>query len=472
MSQTAPSPTPGRYDVDLFVIGGGSGGVRAARIAAGEYGARVALAEESRMGGTCVIRGCVPKKFMVMASEVSHALEIAEGYGWSFDNAKFDWPTFLEAKDVEIARLSGIYAANLGKAGVDLIHGRAVLKDAHTVEMVGKNRSLTAEKILIATGGHPAMPAGLTGGELAVSSNEVFHLAEQPKRVLIVGAGYIAVEFAGVFAGLGSHVTLVYRGDKILRGFDEDLRDHLTAEYTAKGIALVPGEVLSAIEKTGDGLTVSFANGHAPVETDLVLMATGRVPNTAGLGLDKVGIVCGANGAIPVDADSRTSVPSIYAVGDVTDRLNLTPVAIREGHAFADTLFGGKPWRADHATVPTAVFSEPEMGTVGLTETEALATGRAVDIYRAAFRPMKNTLSGRQSRMLMKLVVDGETDRVLGVHICGPEAGEMIQLAGIAVKMGATKADFDGTMAVHPTAAEELVTMRTVTVRHPARQVA
>lgn len=453
------------YDVDLFVIGGGSGGVRAARIAA-THGAKVMLAEEYRMGGTCVIRGCVPKKLMVYASQYQEHFEDAAGFGWTVGGARFDWPAFMAAKDREIARLEAAYAGNLHRAGVETVAQRAVVTGPNSVQLAD-GRAVTAGRILIATGARPSTDETLPGRDLAISSNEVFHLAEQPGRIVIAGGGYIAVEFAGVFAGLGSEVTLVYRGPKILRGFDEDLRDHLMAEYAKKGIRLVMNETFAGIEEGPDGLAVTFRNGHAPVVADQVMMAIGRRPNTAGLGLETAGVALGRNGAIRVDADSRTSVPTIYAVGDVTDRVNLTPVAIREGHAFADTTYGGIAWQADHSLIPTAVFSEPEIGTVGMTEQEALAAGGAVDIYRATFRPMKHTLSGRDTKMLMKLVVDAGTDRVLGVHLCGPDAGEMIQLAGIAVKMRATKADFDATMAVHPTAAEELVTMRTPSLRHP-----
>ncbi len=453
------------FDVDLFVIGGGSGGVRAARIAA-THGAKVMLAEEYRMGGTCVIRGCVPKKLMVYASQFHEHFEDAAGFGWTVGTASFDWPTFIAAKDKEIARLEGIYGSNLVKAGVEIVAQRATVAGPNAVRLAD-GRTVTARTILVATGGRPSTDENLPGRELAISSNEVFHLPEQPKRIVIAGGGYIAVEFAGVFAGLGSEVTIVYRGTKILRGFDEDVRDHLTAEYQKRGIRLVMGEVFTGLAKTSGGIEVSFKNGHPPIEADQVLMAIGRKANTAGLGLAEAGVTLGADGEVMVDEESRTSVSSIYAVGDVTDQVNLTPVAIREGHAFADTVFGGKRWTADHAIIPTAVFSEPEIGTVGLSEEEARLSGCALDIYKATFRPMKHTLSGRDTRMLMKLVVDGETDRVLGVHICGPDAGEMIQLAGIAVKMGATKADFDATMAVHPTAAEELVTMRTPSARYP-----
>jgi glutathione reductase (NADPH) len=458
------------HDVDLFVIGGGSGGVRAARIAA-THGARVMLAEEYRMGGTCVIRGCVPKKLMVYASQFHEHFEDAAGFGWTVGPTSFDWPTFIAAKDKEIGRLEGIYGANLTRAGVEIVAQRATVTGPNSVRLAD-GRTITAKFILVATGGAPSTDETLPGRELAISSNEIFHLKEQPKRIVIGGGGYIAVEFAGVFAGLGSEVTLVYRGNKILRGFDEELRDHLMAEYARKGIRLVMNEIATTIEKGPGGLTVHLKNGHAPIEADQVLMAIGRRPNTKGLGLEAAGVALGRHGEVMVDAASRTNVPSIFAVGDVTDRVNLTPVAIREGHAFADSLFGGRPWTADHAIIPTAVFSEPEIGTVGLTEEQALLTGCAVDIYKATFRPMKHTISGRETRMLMKLIVDGESDKVLGVHICGPDAGEMIQLAGIAVKMGATKADFDATMAVHPTAAEELVTMRTPSARYPRSKAA
>lgn len=458
------------FDVDLFVIGGGSGGVRAARIAA-THGATVMLAEEYRMGGTCVIRGCVPKKLMVYASQFHEHFEDAAGFGWTVGPTRFDWPSFIAAKDREISRLEGIYGANLSKAGVEIVPQRATVAGPNSIRLAD-GRTISARHILVATGGRPTTDEALPGRELAITSNEVFHLPEQPKRIVIAGGGYIAVEFAGVFAGLGSEVTLVYRGEKILRGFDEDLRDHLMAEYAKKGIRLVMGEVFTSLARTAGGIEVSFRNGHAPIEADQVLMAIGRKPNTSGLGLEAAGVELGPDGQVIVNEESRTSVPSIHAVGDVTDRANLTPVAIREGHAFADTVFGGKPWVADHAIIPTAVFSEPEIGTVGLSEEQARLSGCTLDIYKATFRPMKHTISGRDTRMLMKLVVDGETDRVLGVHICGPDAGEMIQLAGIAVKMGATKADFDATMAVHPTAAEELVTMRTPSERHPKSIVA
>ncbi len=451
------------YDYDLFVIGAGSGGVRAARLTA-LGGKRVAIAEEFRVGGTCVIRGCVPKKFMVMASEVSHALEIAEGYGWSFDNAKFDWPTFLQAKDVEIARLSGIYAANLGKAGVDLVHGRAVLTDAHTVQILKKDgtpdRSITAERILIATGGRPWMPEGLEGIEHAITSEEAFHLPELPKRILIAGGGYIAVEFAGIFAGLGVETTLIYRGPNILRGFDDDVRAHLAGEIEKRGIKVILGCQHTSLEKTGTGIVNHLENGMT-IETDVVMFATGRVPHVKGLGLEKAGVKIDDNGAICVDEFSKTTADNIWAIGDVTDRMNLTPVAIREAVAFHQTVYKDNPQHFDYEAVATAVFSQPPVGVVGLTESEARhSCPGEVDVYLTRFRPMKYAFTGSDERVLMKLVVDAQSQKVVGVHIVGPEAPEMIQLAAIAVKAGLTKAQWDATCAVHPTMAEELVTLK------------
>lgn len=450
------------YDYDLFVIGAGSGGVRAARLTA-LGGKKVAIAEEYRVGGTCVIRGCVPKKFMVMASEVSHALEIAEGYGWSFADAKFDWPTFLQAKDVEIARLSGIYAANLGKAGVDLLHGRAVLKDAHTVEVLGKDgqsQTVTADKILIATGGRPWKPDDLPGIEHAITSEEAFHLPALPKRVLVVGGGYIAVEFAGIFAGLGVETTLIYRGPNILRGFDDDVRAHLAGEIEKRGIKVILGCQHTSIEKTETGLINHFENGMN-IETDVVMFATGRIPYVAGLGLETAGVELTKDGAIKVDDYSQTTADNIWAVGDVTDRMNLTPVAIREGVAFHETVFRDNPQSFDYEAVATAVFSQPPVGTVGLTEHEARQScSGGVDVYVTRFRPMKYAFTGSDERVLMKLVVEASSQRVVGCHIVGPDSPEMIQLAAIAVKAGLTKAQWDATCAVHPTMAEELVTLR------------
>jgi glutathione reductase (NADPH) len=451
------------FDVDLFVIGGGSGGVRAARIAAG-HGARVMLAEEYRVGGTCVIRGCVPKKLLVMASRFHDAFEDAAGFGWTVPEPSFDWPTLVRAKEKEITRLEGLYHQTQDKAGVTVVKSRAVIEDANTVRLLADDRLVRAKHILIATGGRPNIPADLPGAEYTISSNEAFDLPAFPKRIVIAGGGYIAVEFAGLFAGLGSEVTLIYRGESILRGFDEDMREGLRTAYEKRGIRFVFNDVFSAIERTPSGLVARTKEGLS-LEADQVMFAIGRSPNIEGLGLEKAGVLLGKDNEIIVDAFSCTNVPNIHAVGDVTNRVNLTPVAIREGHAYADTVFGGKPWSVDHSDIPTAVFSTPEIGTVGITEIQAKAAYAALDIYRTSFRPMKATLSGREERMIMKIIVDANTDRVVGVHILGEDAGEMAQLLGIAIKMKARKADFDATMALHPSAAEELVTMRTPSER-------
>ena len=443
---------------DLFVIGAGSGGVRAARIAAG-HGAKVAIAEEYRVGGTCVIRGCVPKKLLVYASRFADDFADAEGFGWTVPAPSFDWAKLIANKDAEIGRLEGIYTRNLEKAGVTLIKERAVVEAPGRVRLAASDEIISAATILIATGARPQIDTTIPGIEHAITSNDVFHLPTQPKRIVIVGAGYIAVEFAGIFNGLGSAVTVIHRGPKLLRGFDDDLRDDLAADMTKRGITLALDTRLAGIAKTPDGLAATLSNGQV-ISCDAVMLATGRTPNTAGLGLESAGIVLGPNGRVVVDAASRTSIPSIYAVGDVTDRVNLTPVAIREGHAFADSLYGGAPWTTDHETIPSAVFSTPELGTIGLTEAQARDRHPAVDIYKSRFRPMRAILAGRDERMLMKLVVDAATGRVLGCHILGPDAAEIVQMAGIAVKMGATKADFDRTMPLHPSAAEELVTLR------------
>ena len=445
------------FDYDLFVIGAGSGGVRAARIAA-RYGARVAVAEEYRVGGTCVIRGCVPKKLLVYASKFAEEFEDALGFGWTTDKVSFDWSTLIENKDKEIDRLNKAYIRNLEGAGAELILERATVEDANTVRLAS-GAKVTARYILVATGAAPFVPRHLPGHELAITSNEAFHLERLPARIVIVGGGYIAVEFAGIFSGLGVETVLVYRGEQILRGFDEDIRTHLAGEMKKKGIEIRTHADVSAIERSGSGVRVTLNDGTG-FGAGQIMFATGRIPNVMDLGLDKAGVELTPHYAVKVDDHSRSSVPSIYAVGDVTNRVNLTPVAIREGHAFADTVFGGKDVVVDHSLIPTAVFSQPEIGTVGLTETQAREQFRSIDIYKSSFRPMKHTLSGRDERMLMKLVVDGETDRVLGCHICGPDAGEMAQLLGISVRLGAKKSDFDATMAVHPTAAEELVTMR------------
>ena len=452
------------FDVDLFVIGGGSGGVRAARIAAG-YGARVMIAEEYRMGGTCVIRGCVPKKLFVIGSHIHHEIEDAAGFGWTIPPVRFDWKTLVANKDKEIARLEGIYTTNVSNAGAEVVKTRAVIEDAQTLRLAD-GRIVTAKYILIAAGGAPNHGPKIPGIEHVISSNEAFHLPELPKRVVIQGGGYIALEFACIFAGFGSDVTVIYRGDNILRGFDEDVRLHVRKEMEMQGITILTGCTVDKIDRENKVFVTHLSNGSS-IAADKVMFAIGRHPNIGGLGLDKAGVALNPhNGGIAVDSFSRTSVPNIYAIGDVTHRVNLTPVAIREGHAFADTVFGKRPIQVDHATIPTAVFSQPEVGTVGLTEAEARAQFSHVDIYKADFRPIKATMSGRDTRILMKLIVDGSSDRVLGCHIVGDTAAEIIQAVAIAVKMKATKADFDSTFALHPTAAEELVTMRTPTARY------
>src|SRR5579872_6088241 len=456
------------HDVDLFVIGGGSGGVRAARVAA-QHGARVMLAEEYRLGGTCVIRGCVPKKLLVYASRFRAEFEDAAGFGWTLPQPSFDWPTLIANKDREIARLEAAYTSTLQKAGVTVVKSRAVLADARTIALADGQR-VRAAKILISTGGAPSYGDKIPGLEYAISSNEAFHLPELPRRVVIQGGGYIAVEFAGIFAGLGSRVTLVYRGENILRGFDDDVRQHLRMDMEKRGIRVLTGCKVAAIERAGSRFVAHLTAGEQAAG-DLVMFATGRTPNVAKIGLKEAGVTLADNGGIAVDEYSRSSTSSIYAIGDVTNRVNLTPVAIREGAAFADTVFGGRPTTVDHANVPTAVFSDPEVGAVGLTEAEARARLPQTDIYQAMFRPLKATLSGRDTTVLVKLVVDGQNDRVVGCHIVGEAAAEMVQVAAIAVKMKATKADFDATMALHPTVAEEFVTMRTRSATY-ARQAA
>jgi glutathione reductase (NADPH) len=450
-----------QYDYDLFVIGAGSGGVRAARLAA-MTGARVAVAEEYRVGGTCVVRGCVPKKFMVYAAEFAREFETARGFGWSFGQPSFDWPTFLAAKDAEIARLSGIYTSNLAKAGADLLRGRARFTGPHTLEVTGETgtRTVTADKVLIAAGGRPVRPADVPGVEHAITSEEAFHLPELPKRIAVVGGGYIAVEFAGIFHGLGSEVTLVYRGSNLLRGFDDDVRAHLADELKKRGLKVALACRHERIEKRADGVLVSHMSEGHTLESDQVMFATGRAPYVRGLGLEAAGVALTDKGAVAVDAYSRTNVDHIWAVGDVTDRLALTPVAIREAQAFAETVFRDRPTTFDHADVPTAVFSQPPVGVVGLTEAEARHKLGAVDIYLTRFRPMKAAFVGDDERVLMKLVVERATDKVVGCHIVGHDGPEIIQIAAIAVKAGLTKAQWDATCALHPTAAEELVTLR------------
>ena len=444
------------FDYDLFVIGGGSGGVRAARIAAAEGGARVGLAEESRMGGTCVIRGCVPKKLMVFASAFPDAVEDARAYGWEARLGSFDWTRFRTALETELTRLENAYRGTLKNAGVTIHDARAVVVDPHTVAL-SDGTLFTAKHILIATGGWPFVP-DIPGRELAITSNEVFHLPELPKRALVVGGGYIASEFACILHGLGVEVAQYYRGAQILRGFDDEARGHVANAMQARGIAIHCGTDVLRLEKTATGIRAVATDGTER-EFDLVLYATGRKPNAAGLGLAELGVQFGRNGQIVVDEWSQTAVPSIFAVGDVTDRVNLTPVAIREGHAFADTVFRSVPTRFDHGLIPSAVFTQPELGSVGLSE-EAAREREEIEVYSATFRPMKTLFAGRQDRVLMKLIVSVATRKVLGCHIVAPDAGEMIQLAAIAIGMGATKEDFDRTLAVHPTMAEELVTMR------------
>ncbi|MGD9783921.1 MAG: glutathione-disulfide reductase [Hyphomicrobiaceae bacterium] len=442
---------------DLFVIGGGSGGVRAARIAS-SHGARVALAEADRFGGTCVIRGCVPKKLLVYASRFADDFADAPGFGWQVGATSFDWAALIAAKDREIGRLEGLYRSTLQNASVTVFAERAEITGANRVKLAS-GREVEAAKILIATGGRPFVDATVAGREHAITSDEAFHLTEMPRRVVVVGGGYIALEFAGIFAGLGAETTVVYRGDKVLRGFDEDLRDGLTEAYGKRGIRILTNDNVARIEKTASGLVATLESGES-IAADQVMMATGRRPNVAGLGLAGLGIACGWNGHVVVDDEFRTNVASIFAVGDVTDRPALTPVAIRDGHAFADREFGGMMRDIDYEMLPTAVFSTPEIGTVGLPEHLAEERCNSLDVYVARFRPMRATLAGRDERTLMKLIVDGGSGRVLGCHVLGPDAAEIVQMAAIAMRMGATKADFDRTIALHPSAAEELVTMR------------
>ena len=449
------------FDYDLFVIGGGSGGVRAARIAAG-FGARVAIAEHDRFGGTCVIRGCIPKKLLVYAAHFREDFADAAGYGWTVGEPEFSWPKLIANKNREIARLEGVYAGVLEKAGVTLLRATARVVDAHAVEVDG--RRISARYLLVATGGHPWLPR-IPGVEHAITSDEAFELAELPRRVLIVGGGYVAVEFAGIFNGLGSQVTLAYRGAQILRGFDDDVRDHLAAELAKQGLRVLLYSDVERIERRPDGSLVGHLTGEIPaVECDAVLYATGRVPNTRDLGLENAVVARGENGEVIVDQFSASSAPSVYAVGDVTDRVNLTPVAIREGHAVALTLFGGMPTPRDHVDVPTAVFSQPPVATVGLPQGEAERQFAEIEVYRTTFRPLKATLSGRDERTLVKLVVDAATQRVVGAHMVGPDAPEIIQGIAIAVKAGLTKAQLDATVGIHPTAAEEFVLLREKTV--------
>lgn len=444
------------FDYDLFVIGGGSGGVRAARVASGDWGAKVGLAEESRMGGTCVIRGCVPKKLMVFASAFPEAIAEARAYGWDVTGGAFDWTVFRTRLEAELDRLEGAYRGTLKNAGVTVHDTRATVVDPHRVRLA-TGQEFTTKHILVATGGWPFVP-DIPGRELAITSNEIFHLDALPKRALVVGGGYIASEFACILNGLGVSVSQYYRGAQILRGFDDEARTHVANAMQASGIAIRCGTDILRLEKTATGIRAVATDG-TEAEFDLVLYATGRRPNTAGLGLESLGLPLGPTGEIPVDRYSQTAIPSIFAVGDVTGRINLTPVAIREGHAFADTVFGAKPTAFDHQLVASAVFTQPEMGTVGLSE-EAARAQEPIEVYATTFRPMKTLFAGKQDRVLMKLIVSQASRKVLGCHIVAPEAGDMIQLAAIAIRMGATKEDFDATCAVHPTMAEELVTLR------------
>jgi glutathione reductase (NADPH) len=445
------------FDFDLFVIGGGSGGVRAARVSA-QHGAKVALAEMSRIGGTCVIRGCVPKKLLVYASRFAESFEDAIGFGWTTERVAFDWATLVANKDMEIERLSKAYVRTLDAAGVEILPRHAALEDANTVRLAD-GRTVRARIILIATGARPLVPHNLEGGDLVITSNEAFQLEQLPRRIAIVGGGYIAVEFAGIFSALGVETILIYRGEQILRGFDLDLRNGLAAEMKKKGIEIMTRTDIARIQRSGDGVRLLFDNGKA-IGAGAVMYAAGRIPNTVNLGLEKANVELTAHAAVKVDDYSCSTVPSIYAVGDVTNRRNLTPVALREGHAFADTVFGGRKTAMVYENVPSAVFSQPEIGTVGLTEDEARRRFDRIAVYKTSFRPMKHTLSGRDERTFMKLVVDGLTDKVVGCHLLGEGASELTQILAILLKIGATKADFDATMALHPTAAEELVTLR------------
>lgn len=449
------------FDYDLFVIGGGSGGVRAARVAAGETGAKVALAEEDRYGGTCVIRGCVPKKLMVYASEFPETIAAGRAYGWDMQDADFDWSVFRTRLHAELDRLEGIYRNLLNGSGVTMYDQRAKLADPHTVELADGTR-ITARHILLATGGRPVLPQ-VDGIEHAITSNEMFLLDELPKSILIVGGGYIACEFAGIMNGLGVKTTQMLRSDQILRGFDDETRGFVADAMRGRGVDLRTNVNVVRIEKTDAGLSVTDTNGDTHL-VDQVMYATGRRPNSDNLGLESLGVEMGDRGQVIVDDYSQTAVPSIFAVGDITDRANLTPVAIREGMAFVETVFKSNPTKPDHDLIPTAIFTQPEMGTVGLSEQDAAALG-PIDVYTTSFKPMRQAFAGEQEKVFMKLVVCQTTQRVLGCHIVAHAAGEMIQLAGIAIKMGATKADFDRTVAVHPTMSEELVTLRNPTRR-------
>ena len=444
-----------QYDYDLFTIGAGSGGVRASRMSA-SFGAKVAVAEERYLGGTCVNVGCIPKKLLVYASHYGDDFDDAAGFGWTVGERRVDWAKLIANKNKEISRLNGVYRKLLGESGVEILEAHAEILDPHTVAVDGKK--ITAKYLLVAVGSWPAMPK-IPGSEHAISSNEAFYLPSLPARVIIVGGGYIGVEFAGIFHGLGARTTQLYRGASFLRGFDDDIRATLAAEMLKRGVDLRFKVDISQIEKTGDTLRAHLTDGHV-IEADQILYATGRLPKTRDLGLERTGIELRESGAVIVDEYSRSSVESVYAIGDCTDRMMLTPVAIAEGMAVANTLFNNKPMRPSYLNVPTAVFSTPNCGTVGLTEEQARERNFKVDIYRTFYRPLKHTLTGRDERTMMKLVVDQASDRVLGCHMVGPDAGEIIQGLAVAPNCGATKAQFDGTIGIHPTAAEEFVTMR------------
>ncbi len=443
------------YDYDLFVIGAGSAGVRASRMAAA-HGVRVAVAEDRYMGGTCVNVGCIPKKLFVYGAHFHEDFEDAASYGWTVGRPVFDWQTLLGNKDKEIRRLNGIYERILRNAGVDIVHGRAVVADPHAVEVGGKR--VTAERILVATGGWPVVP-DFPGKDLVLTSNEAFHITELPKRAVVVGGGYIAVEFAGIFNGLGVETTQLYRGPLFMRGFDRDVREHLAGEMAKKGVRLRFNANIAQVERASSGLRADLTDGSV-LEADLIMYATGRAPNVDGLGLEEAGVELSPNGAVVVDDRFQTSAPSIFALGDVIDRMQLTPVALAEAMSFVRNLYGGQPGGMEYDNVATAVFSQPPIGTVGLTEEEARERRGAVDIYRSTFRTLKLTMTMRDEQTLMKLIVERATDRVVGVHMVGADAGEIIQGVAIALKAGATKADFDRTIGIHPTSAEEFVTMR------------
>ena len=445
------------YDYDLFVIGGGSGGVRAARMASSQ-GIKVGLAEEYRYGGTCVIRGCVPKKLLSYAANFSHVFDDAVGFGWSVGPRSFDWSKLIATKNKEIDRLEAIYGKLLGNAGVKTYDGRAVLTGPNSVRVCGKD--LTAERILIATGGWPTMPS-IPGADLAMTSNEALEVSDMPKRIAVFGGGYIAVEFASIFNGCGAETSLIYRGDKVLRGFDEDVRSFVTSEMSKKGMKMMLSQTITAISKQNDGSLLLALDSGETLEVDAVMFATGRAPNTSGLGLDVAGVEIDAKGAIKVDEYSQTTQPSIYSVGDVTNRMALTPVAIHEAMAFLDTVYNGKPRAMDYADIPTAVFCHPNVSTVGFSEEQAREKFTNIDVYKSDFRAMKFTLTDNQERSFMKLIVDKASDRVVGAHMVGVYSAEIMQGVGIAIKAGATKAQFDATVGIHPTSAEEFVTMRT-----------